>query len=274
MSSQYLGAPFDIHGGGLDLAFPHHECEMAQSRGALGVDPVRYWVHHNLITIEGRKMSKSLGNYLTLADCFAGGHPRCQRPYPPMVLRLFLLMAHYRSPIDYSEEGLQRAEKNYYKLINGLQLLRRLPLAEAPEKARYPREELARQIDRLAQACYAAMAQDLHTERLVAALLGLRRFLYQLAEGHIALEELSQATWARLATTYRHFVQEILGLAPPARLPQRLVEGLQEIYQAAKAGGQAEQVQQLRTCLAQQGIAWQEGKEKVTWAYAPPEYMD
>ena len=117
MSTKYLGDVFDIHGGGMDLLFPHHECEIAQSTAAKGNESVRYWMHNNMITINGQKMARSLGNFITLDQLFAGDHPMLQQAYSPMTIRFFLLQAHYRSTIDFSNEALQAAEKGLQKLM-------------------------------------------------------------------------------------------------------------------------------------------------------------
>ncbi len=121
MGTKYLGEQFDIHGGGLDLQFPHHECEIAQSVAANGKQPVKYWLHNNLITLNGQKMGKSLGNAISLEDFFAGNHPLLDRPYSPMTIRFFMLQAHYRSPLDFSNEALQASEKGFKKLMEAME---------------------------------------------------------------------------------------------------------------------------------------------------------
>lgn len=113
MSTRYLGETFDIHGGGMDLMFPHHECEIAQSTAACGHDAARYWMHNNMVTINGQKMGKSLGNFITLEQLTTGNHPLLQQAYTPMTIRFFILQAHYRSTLDFSNEALQAAEKGY-----------------------------------------------------------------------------------------------------------------------------------------------------------------
>ncbi len=121
MSYKYLGEVFDIHGGGMDLLFPHHECEIAQSTGARGKEPVRYWMHNNMITINGQKMARSLGNFILLDQLFSGKHPLLQQAYSPMTVRFFMLQAHYRSPVDFSNEALQAAEKGFQKLMKAIE---------------------------------------------------------------------------------------------------------------------------------------------------------
>ena len=119
MSSKYLGNQFDIHGGGMDLMFPHHECEIAQGNACHQADPARYWLHNNMITINGQKMGKSLGNFITLQQLFSGKHDKLEQAYSPMTVRYFILTAHYRSTLDFSNQALQAAQKGYKKLING-----------------------------------------------------------------------------------------------------------------------------------------------------------
>ena len=127
MSMRYLGERFDIHGGGMDLMFPHHECEIAQSTAALGHDSARYWVHNNMITINGQKMGKSLGNFITLGELFAGTHELLAQAYSPMTIRFFVLQAHYRSTLDFSNEALQAAEKGLDRLMKGIEALEKAP---------------------------------------------------------------------------------------------------------------------------------------------------
>ena len=141
MSQTYLGLPFDIHGGGLDLCFPHHECEIAQAKAAYGKETARYWVHHNMVTLENKKMSKSEKHFLTLAQCFTGERPILSQPYNPMAVRLLLLQAHYRSPLDISDHALQAAQKGYYKLVNGLRTLSQLNHPGTTNPQKHPSEK-------------------------------------------------------------------------------------------------------------------------------------
>ena len=130
MSTKYLGTQFDIHGGGMDLKFPHHECEVAQGAALNGKDPVRYWMHANMLTVNGQKMSKSLGNSFLPAELFAGTHPLLEQPYSPMTVRFFMLQSQYRSTLDFSNEALQAAGKGFRKLANGLKISRSLDWAD------------------------------------------------------------------------------------------------------------------------------------------------
>jgi cysteinyl-tRNA synthetase len=137
MSTKYLGETFDIHGGGMDLKFPHHECEIAQAQGANNKAPVRYWLHSNMLTVNGQKMSKSLGNSFLPSELFTGNHPMLERGYSPMTVRFFMLQSHYSSTLDFSNEALGAAEKGYKKLANSLKLIKSL---EHPGKATSDKE--------------------------------------------------------------------------------------------------------------------------------------
>ncbi|MDX5421892.1 MAG: cysteine--tRNA ligase, partial [Hymenobacteraceae bacterium] len=134
MSRKYLGTTFDIHGGGLDLMFPHHECEIAQSQASNNhTDAAKYWIHNNMITVNGQKMGKSLGNFINLSELFSGNHAMLEEKYSPMTIRFFILQAHYRSTLDFSNEALQAARKGYTKLMNGLNVLKKLRYPEVTE---------------------------------------------------------------------------------------------------------------------------------------------
>ena len=131
MSTKYLGEQFDIHGGGMDLTFPHHECEIAQSTASLGKETVRYWMHNNMITINGQKMARSLGNFITLEELFSGKNNLLKQAYSPMTIRFFILQAHYRSTIDFSNEALQASEKGLERLMAAMETLEELNISDS-----------------------------------------------------------------------------------------------------------------------------------------------
>ena len=160
MSEKYLGKNFDIHGGGMDLVFPHHEAEIAQSNACNNCNPVNYWMHNNMITVDGKKMGKSLGNFINLEEFFTGKHKKLERAYAPMTIRFFILQAHYRSTIDFSNDALQAAEKGFAKLMNAMETLAQL---KAAENSTYD-------VNELEHKCYAAMADDFNTPILIAHL--------------------------------------------------------------------------------------------------------
>ncbi len=174
MGRKYLGARFDIHGGGMDLVFPHHECEIAQAVAAQGSEMVRYWMHNNMVTVEGQKMGKSLGNFITLEEFFTGRHPKLAAAYPPMTIRFFILQAHYRSTVDFSNEALRSSGKGLERLLAGYRQLERLVPAEDGSVT----ESYA---DGLTARCYEAMNDDLNTPVVAGLLFDACRTINQAA---------------------------------------------------------------------------------------------
>ena len=199
MSTKYLGERFDIHGGGMDLMFPHHECEIAQSTAALKHDSARYWVHNNMITINGQKMGKSLGNFITLEELFTGTHKLLAQAYSPMTIRFFILQAHYRSTLDFSNEALQAAEKGLDRLMKGIEALGKVK----------PADRSTVDVADLVARCEAAMADDLNSPMVISALFDWVRHFNSLAEGQqtITAEDL-----ATLRATVNRWAFDILGL--------------------------------------------------------------
>jgi len=177
MGDKYLGETFDIHGGGLDLMFPHHECEIAQSVAAQGHEAVKYWMHNNMITIAGKKMGKSYNNFITLEQFFDGSHPLLTQPYSPMVIRFFILQAQYRSTVDFSDEALQAAEKALQKMLD---IYRRLQALQPAEKSSVEMPDFMAQ-------CYEAMNDDLNTPIVIATLFEAGKFVNSAADGNISL---------------------------------------------------------------------------------------
>lgn len=227
MSTKYLGEQFDIHGGGLDLQFPHHEAEIAQNHGAFHTDPARYWLHSNMLTVGGQKMAKSLGNFITLEQIYTGDSPALEQPYHPMVVRFFMLQSHYRSSVDFSNPALQAAEKGYRRLMTAVAAAQRLAEGDAPagkggasggataipwgasldivRQAGDHGAAVAREID----SCWEAMADDFHTPRTIAALFELGR-LAQQPEHRSAPREVRRGA----ADALEGFTREVLGLVP------------------------------------------------------------
>ncbi len=199
MSQKYLGDTFDIHGGGLDLQFPHHECEIAQSTAAYGHEAVRYWMHNNMITINGQKMGKSLGNFITLDQLFSGENDVLERAYSPMTVRFFILQAHYRSPLDFSNEALQAAEKGHERLMATMEVLERLK----------PSDKNTVHVDELVEKCFQAMNDDLNTPTLISHLFDGVRMINSVAAGQ---EHIDAANLDKLKKLYHDLVFTILGL--------------------------------------------------------------
>ena len=164
MGRKYLGEEFDIHGGGMDLVFPHHECEIAQAVASQGKQMVKYWMHNNMITINGQKMGKSLGNFITLEQFFIGQSDLLSQPYSPMTIRFFILSAHYRSTVDFSDEALQASQKGLERLMDGLKNLERIQVSDHCDA------ETEKFVKALRQRCYDAMNDDLMTQLVVSYL--------------------------------------------------------------------------------------------------------
>ncbi len=199
MSTKYLGDKFDIHGGGLDLQFPHHECEIAQSKAALGEDSVKYWMHNNLITIDGQKMSKSLGNFITLDEMFSGNHKLLEQAYSPMVVRFFMLQAHYRSTLDFSNKALQASQKGYERLTDALNTLEKL----------IPRTESTVNVNQFKDKLFSALDDDLNTPILIAHLFDGVKMINSIYAG---TETISTDDLTYMKNLYKDIVFDILGL--------------------------------------------------------------
>ncbi len=199
MSTKYLGDKFDIHGGGLDLQFPHHECEIAQSKAATGEDSVKYWMHNNLITIDGQKMSKSLNNFIMLDEMFSGNHKLLEQAYNPMVVKFFMLQAHYRSTLDFSNKALQAAEKGLERLLKGIETLNKIK----------PGKESSFDVNLIKEKSYEALNDDMNTPILIAHLFdGIKKINSVIA----GTETITENDLSELKTLYHDMAFEILGL--------------------------------------------------------------
>jgi cysteinyl-tRNA synthetase len=199
MSTKYLGAEFDIHGGGMDLLFPHHECEIAQSTAANGKESVRYWMHNNMITIEGQKMGKSLGNFITLEEMFSGTHEKLEKAYSPMTIRFFMLQAHYRSTLDFSNEALQASEKGLERLFNAFELIDKLPVSK----------ESSYDIERLKSDVFDALNDDLNTPIMLSHLFDAAKYINSVKAGS---ESITAEDAATLKQLFSDLLFDICGL--------------------------------------------------------------
>ena len=199
MGTKYLGETFDIHGGGMDLMFPHHECEIAQSCAALGHESVHYWMHNNMITIAGKKMGKSYGNFITLEQFFEGKHPLLSQPFAPMTIRFFILMAHYRSTVDFSNEALQAAEKGLARLTEAYERLQKLQ----------PAATSTVDVQGLRERCEEAMSDDLNTPIVISHLFDSAKAINSVFDGKASIceEDLKE-----LQSVWQLFVIDLLGL--------------------------------------------------------------
>lgn len=261
MGEKYLGTPFDIHGGGMDLKFPHHECEIAQSVAHHGHDSVNYWMHNNMITIGGEKMAKSAGNFITLEQFFTGEHPLLSRAYSPMVVRFFILSAHYRSVIDFSDEALQGAEKALKRLLEGWKRLNSLKPAEVSTSND--------DIDGLAQKCYEALDDDLNTPLVIANLHEACRIINNANDGKIAL---TGQQIDMLKNLFGVFFFDILGMqeentsGTDLKPYQGAVDLLLEVRGNAKKNKDWTTSDLIRNKLAELGFSVKDTKDGFEWS--------
>lgn len=266
MGEKYLGETFDIHGGGMDLKFPHHECEIAQSVAHNGHDAVRYWMHNNMLTINGQKMSKSAGNFITLDEFFTGNHELLTQPYTPMTIRFFVLQAHYRSTVDFSNEALQAAEKALARMLEGW---RRLSEIKASDTS-----TVAEEVAALPQKCYDALNDDLNTPIAIAHLFEAVSIINRVADGH---DTATQADIDALTSLFRTFLFDILGMkaeatdlgegSEKALLPYRgAVDLLLQVRAEAKAKKDWATSDLIRDRLASLGFTVKDTKNGVEWS--------
>jgi cysteinyl-tRNA synthetase len=209
MACKYLGNQFDIHAGGMDLLFPHHESEIAQSTVVNDVQPVRYWMHNNMITIEGKKMGKSYNNFITLSELFAGTHDALAQAYHPMVVRFYILQTHYRSTLDFSNDALQASEKGLRKLIGANETLQKINFANKNEASN---ADLDAKIQKLIAEFTEFMNDDFSTAKVLANMFELATMINSLKDGLIKQAEISEATFALLQKEFTHYFENILGL--------------------------------------------------------------
>ena len=258
MSTKYLGEQFDIHGGGMDLLFPHHECEIAQSTAANGHESVKYWMHNNMITINGQKMGKSLGNFITLDELFTGKHKLLEKAYSPMTVRFFILQAHYRSTVDFSNEALQAAEKGFERLMKANETLQKLNAGS----------ESTVNIDEFEKNCYAAMNDDLNSPILISHLFDAVRIINSVNDGK---EKINQADLEKLQSIYNTFVFDVLGLRDDKaesgdnNLTGELIDMILNLRLDAKKNKDFATSDKIRDALTEKGISIKDTKDGFEW---------
>lgn len=259
MSTKYLGEFFDIHGGGMDLQFPHHECEIAQAVGAMGHDSVKYWVHNNMITINGKKMGKSLGNAMTLEQFFAGQHELLEQPYTPMTVRFFILQAHYRSTLDFSNEALQASEKGLEKLLSAVKSLDSLSAGKSSSFS----------VSELKEKCFDALNDDFNTPVMISYLFEGVKHINLIKDGK---ESLSEADLNDLKKLYHDLCFEILGLkdetakSDNSEVIGNLVDMIQQLRKTAKADKNYALSDKLRDDLNRAGVKIKDTKDGYEWS--------
>lgn len=266
MSSKYLGESFDIHGGGLDLKFPHHECEIAQSVVVNGKQPVKYWLHTNMLTVNGQKMSKSLGNSFLPEELFNGSHDLLNEPYSPMSVRFFMLQSHYSSTLDFSNDALKAAAKGYKKMINGLVLSKKLEFT--PDNSVQVNEKTGGQINGIIDNCYRALNDDFNTAQAIAHIFNLLKKINSIATGNLKSAELGEEIFKKLVQTYVTLVEDVLGLKEEKpKDAEGMLNIVIDLYKQAKDAKEYDKVDAIRAKLKSHGIVLKDTKESVEWAY-------
>jgi len=262
MSSKYLGETFDIHGGGMDLLFPHHESEIAQSTIAHGHPPVRYWMHNNMITINGKKMGKSYNNVIKLSELFSGNHPILEQAYHPMVVRFYILQTHYRSTLDFSNEALQASERALRRLWEAYEILQKLAQTgnqEAGDK------ELDQKVTAWCNECADFMNDDFNTAKVIANLFELAPVINGIKGGQVSAGALNSDTYTLLRNTFKTYLEDILGLQPlQAQQSGKLNNVLSlliEIRNDSKRRKDFATSDQIRNKLAEAGVLLKDEKD-------------
>ncbi|NQY66149.1 MAG: cysteine--tRNA ligase [Flavobacteriales bacterium] len=258
MGSKYLGAPFDIHGGGMDLKFPHHECEIAQTVAGVGEDLAKYWMHTNMLTINGQRMGKSVGNSLLPEELFSGDNKLMDHGYDPMVVRFFMMQTHYASTLDFSNEALQAAEKGFTKLMKTISLLKELPTSPTSSQ----------NFGDIKKRCDEAMNDDFNTPGLIATLFDGVRLINSVKDGK---ETITKDDLELIDSLYSGYVFSVLGLKEISSSSNDSVDDLMEIIialrQQAKENKDYSSADFIRDKLAEIKISLKDGKDKVAWNY-------
>jgi cysteinyl-tRNA synthetase len=257
MSRKYLGDVFDIHGGGMDLLFPHHESEIAQSTACTGHNPARFWVHHNMITINGQKMAKSLNNGILVDELFSGKHALLAQAYSPMTLRFFILQAHYRGTLDFSNEALQAAEKGLQRLMNAADLAPKLPISDNSEYS----------VSDIEAACERCMNDDMNTPQVIAQLFEAARVCNSAMDGKIKLNSDNVKALNNLFNTWLH---DILGIQAEEKGNEEALDGVMQMLLAMRADAKANKnyalSDEIRNKLADLGFSIKDGKDGSSWS--------
>ena len=276
MSRKYLGDTFDIHGGGMDLAFPHHECEIAQAKAANnGIAPVKYWMHNNMITVDGKKMSKSDGNFITLNELFEGNHALLSKAYSPMVVRLFILQAQYRSTLDFSDKALSDAQKNYKSFINGLRAIKNMvyPTISSDTSSEISSEiidtKVEQEVTQTIKAVFEALNDDLNTALALAHLLNLLKKINIFMSNPAKITTISESIFVELKEKFILVFEEILGLKEetPKGAFYVLIDSLMAQYRLAKEEKAYNKVDAIRANLKNIGVVVKDMKYSIDWAY-------
>lgn len=262
MSTRYLGDQFDIHGGGLDLLFPHHECEIAQNTAVNGKPSVTYWMHNNMITVNGTKMGKSLGNFINLEEFFDGSHRLLDKAYEPMIIRFFILQSHYRSIVDFSVEALHAAETALKRLLDASNNIASIPVSDASTV----------EVKSLRQKCYDAMNDDLNTPIVLSHLFEATRIINS---GIAGIEKLTQHDLDELTDLFKIFLHDLLGIQDSVALKdssyeafEKAVNMLLEMRQEAKRNKDWATSDKIRDDLTKAGFVIKDTPTGFEWSLA------
>jgi cysteinyl-tRNA synthetase len=256
MSSKYLGDHFDIHGGGMDLAATHHTNEIAQSEACNHKQPASYWMHTNMLTVNGTRMSKSAGNGFLPMELFTGSHPLLKRGYAPMTVRFFMLQAHYRSTLDFSNEALEASDKGYKRLMNAVNLLIKLK----------PSNKSELDLSSIRERCYAAMNDDFNSPVLIAELFEVARIINSIYDGKM---QATQEDLVAIKNLIQDFIFDILGLKEDkdqANDTNKIVDWIIQLRAEAKANHDYATSDKIRIGLQSLGIQLKDNKEETTWS--------
>ena len=267
MATKYLGPRFDIHGGGMDLMFPHHESEIAQSTICNHTPPAKYWMHNNMITVNGKKMGKSYNNQITLTQMFSGDHPLLSQPFSPMVIRFFILQTHYRSTLDFSSEALVAAEKGLKRLFEAFEILKNLPIVEMQEATD---KELEEKINKLVDEFEEFINDDFNTAKVLANMFEIVPAINSMKDGLIKTDAISAATLKKLKVKFTVYLQDILGLKDPNENSAQLngiMDLLIQIRKEAKSKKDFFTSDKIRKQLADLGIEMKDEKDgNMSWS--------
>lgn len=265
MSTKYLGTQFDIHGGGNDLKFPHHENEVAQNLGACNVHPARYWLHTNMLLMNGKKMSKSDGNTISPYELLTGDSSHVSKGYSPMVVRFFMLQSHYRSTNDLTDDALQAAEKGYKRLMEAYKSLDSLTSNQTINS------ELDEKVSSIIQGAWDDMDDDFNTPRAIARLFELVTIINSLKEGQTSLDKISQNSLQELKEAFNIIIFDILGLKVEDGSNDESVDGLMqliiELRQIARSNKDWPTADKIRDSLNELKIQIKDGKDGSSWTY-------
>ena len=265
MATKYLGAEFDIHGGGMDLQFPHHESEIAQSTICNHHTPARYWMHNNMITINGKKMGKSYNNVIKLTELFEGNHPLLSQPFHPMVIRFFILQSHYRSPLDFSNDALVASEKALKRLWEAYGILKKLPLAMGQTDTEQDVKVL-----QMVNEMEEFMDDDFSTAKVLANMFDLTAVINSIKDGHIKPGAISSSTLSLMQQQFTVFLEEIMGIKTMTVSNNNQLSGviqlLIEMRKEAKAKKDYATSDKIRNQLAGIGIVLKDEKDgSMSW---------